>query len=174
MAPSEAREIADAIIDKRERSRQSMTDDQRELLVMILEDVAKSGLPGPRDLDVAIEAIGCAFAPPPVAFAPTGEPNEEIPAEDLPKPPVRTRILVDADIFGKATVFRANIARQDRVHIEQYGFSLADKGHDETDPVDTVAYFRWFADRIESHLCPAQLLAAGDLYQRLRKRWEDR
>ena len=34
-----------------------MSEDQREAIAAILEDVARYGLPGPRDLDVALDAI---------------------------------------------------------------------------------------------------------------------
>lgn len=36
-----------------------MTDDQRDEIARILETVAADGLPDPRDLDVALDAIGC-------------------------------------------------------------------------------------------------------------------
>lgn len=34
-----------------------MTEDQREEIAKVLEAVARDGLPGPRDLDVALDAI---------------------------------------------------------------------------------------------------------------------
>lgn len=34
-----------------------MTDEQREEIAAILEQIAANGLPGPRDLDVALDAI---------------------------------------------------------------------------------------------------------------------
>ncbi len=35
------------------------TDEQRDEIARILTIVAKDGLPGPRDLDVALDAIEC-------------------------------------------------------------------------------------------------------------------
>lgn len=41
-----------------------MTPEQREEVANILETVAKDGLPGPRDLDVALDAIESAMSHP--------------------------------------------------------------------------------------------------------------
>lgn len=38
-----------------------LTGDVRDEIARILEIVARDGLPGPRDLDVALDAIGCAI-----------------------------------------------------------------------------------------------------------------
>lgn len=40
---------------------EDFTDAQREQIATILETVARDGLKGPRDLDVALDAIGCAL-----------------------------------------------------------------------------------------------------------------
>jgi hypothetical protein len=42
---------------------EDLTESQREQIAEILETVAKYGLDGPRDLDVALDAIGCAMGP---------------------------------------------------------------------------------------------------------------
>lgn len=41
-----------------------LTGSVRDEVARILEIVAKDGLPGPRDLDVALDAIGCAIDKP--------------------------------------------------------------------------------------------------------------
>lgn len=41
----------------------TFTDDEREEVARILEIVAKDGLPHPRDLDVALDAIQATIAP---------------------------------------------------------------------------------------------------------------
>lgn len=41
-----------------------MTEDERDEIARILEIVAKDGLPEPRDLDVALDAIEAALSPP--------------------------------------------------------------------------------------------------------------
>lgn len=46
-----------------QRQVEDLTESQREEIARILETVAKDGLPGPRDLDVALDAIGCALRP---------------------------------------------------------------------------------------------------------------
>jgi len=38
-----------------------LTGDTRAAIADILETIARDGLPGPRDLDVALDAIGCAI-----------------------------------------------------------------------------------------------------------------
>lgn len=42
---------------------EDFTEAQREAIGEILETVARDGLPGPRDLDVALDAIGCTLRP---------------------------------------------------------------------------------------------------------------
>ncbi|AGS80937.1 hypothetical protein [Caulobacter phage Cr30] len=41
-----------------------LTDEQREEIARILEIIAEEGLPNPRDLDVALDAIECALLHP--------------------------------------------------------------------------------------------------------------
>lgn len=49
------------ITDKQVRAALQLTGSRREAVANILETVAKDGLPGPRDLDVALDAIESAY-----------------------------------------------------------------------------------------------------------------
>lgn len=51
-AMQQAREAADSGNNPR-----SWNEDQRDAVARVLEDIAANGLPGPRDLDVALDAI---------------------------------------------------------------------------------------------------------------------
>ena len=52
-----------------------LTDEQREEIARILEIVSKDGLPGPRDLDAALDAIQAALADPDERYYETVRPK---------------------------------------------------------------------------------------------------